>query len=970
MAENDFELLRDEEISELNIRGRLYRHRTGCEVVSLVNEDENKVFGINFRTPPADSTGIAHILEHAVLNGSRKYPVKEPFIEMVKGSLNTFLNAFTYPDKTCYPVASTNLQDFYNLIDVYLDAVFYPRITPQNLAQEGWHYELENADDPLCYKGVVFNEMKGAYSDPERVHAEYAQHSIFPDNTYAEDSGGDPRHIPELSFEQFKRFHEDFYHPSNARVFFYGDDDPERRLELLEEYLADYEPRDIDSAVELQPRFAEPQRLSFPYAVDGDDGDEPKCFVTVNWLLTDDIDADERRALQILDYALIGTSGSPLRKALIDSGLGEDLTGSGMDTDLAQFAYGAGLKGVKADDVDAVEALVLQLLADIVREGIDRSTIEAALHTAEFRLRENNTGGYPRGLVVMLKMLTDWLYDRDPFVPLRFEHSLAALKAKLAADDRYLEGLIQRHLLDNTHRTTVVLAPDTEFGARQEAEEQQRLAAARAAMSREQLQGLVGATAALKRAQEQPDAPEDLAKLPRLQLSDLEREVKVLPLEEGEVADVPVLHHDLFTNGIAYLDVGFDLRVLPQELLPYIPLFGRALLEMGTERESFVELQQRIGAQTGGVWAQSLVGTRLGGGSAVTWLFLRGKAMVDRTADLAAIMRDVLLESRFDDKERFLQMALEERSNEESAMVPGGHRVVATRLKAQFDATGWISEQMRGLSYLFFLRELVDEIERDWPAVEARLKKIRTLLVNRQGMLCNATLASGDRAIFERGLASLLDELPSHERVLQTWTPNLVAVNEGLTVPAQVNYVGKAANLFDLGYELDGSSSVITRYLATTWLWDRVRVQGGAYGAFCSFDPFSGVLSYLSYRDPNILATLEIYDQSSSFLREYPIRDDELSKAIIGTIGDFDAYQLPDAKGYTSLVRYLTGIDDGYRQKMRDQVLATTAERFGDFANVLDEVQAAGRVAVLGSVEAIEAAGEGRGDWLQKVKVL
>jgi Zn-dependent M16 (insulinase) family peptidase len=516
----------------------------------------------------------------------------------------------------------------------------------------------------------------------------------------------------------------------------------------------------------------------------------------------------------------------------------------------------------------------------------------------------------------------------------------------------------------------VVLEPDPGLGARQEEEEAERLQVARAGMSSEELDRIIAATKELKRLQEKPDSPEDLAKLPQLQLSDLEREVKVLPLEEARVQDVPVLYHDLFTNGIAYLDLGFDLRVLPQELLPYIPLFGRALLEMGTRRESFVELQQRIGARTGGLWAQSLVGTRLGGGPAATWLFLRGKAMVDRVGDLTDIVRDVLLESRFDDRERFLQMVLEERAGEESGLVPGGHRVVSMRLRAQLDEAAWISEQMCGLSYLFFLRGLVDEIERDWPAVEERLERIRSLLVNRQGMLCNATLAGGDRAGFEDSLKSLLGELPQAERQLQSWSPDLRPADEGLTVPAQVNYVGKAANLFDLGYELDGSSAVVTRYLGTTWLWDKVRVQGGAYGAFCSFDPFTGILAYVSYRDPNLLETLQIYDQSGAFLREHPIRDEELTKAIIGTIGDLDVYQLPDAKGYTSMVRYLIGIDDEYRQKMRDEILGTTVECFATFAEVLDKVGEAGRVIVLGSAEGIEAAGEGRGDWLQKIKVL
>ena len=421
--------------------------------------------------------------------------------------------------------------------------------------------------------------------------------------------------------------------------------------------------------------------------------------------------------------------------------------------------FGVGLKGVQQSDTDAVEALILQHLGELADGGIDQGMVEAALHTAEFRFRENNTGSFPRGLGLMLRLLTDWLYDRDPFTPLRFADSFAALKAKLAADDRYLEGLIQRHILDNAHRTTVVLQPDAELGTQLEEEETTRLATARADMSHADLEELVAATAKLKHLQEQPDAPEDLAKLPRLQLSDLDPAIKTVPRQEDQIAEVPVLHHDLFTNGIAYLDIGCNLRVLPQELLPYIPLFGRALLEMGTERMSFVELQQRIGSQTGGLSAHSLVSARLDSGPAAAYLFLRGKAMADRVADLTAIMRDVLLEGRLDDQERFLQMALEERASAEAGLVPGGHRVVLTRLRAQFDETGWLAEQMRGLSYLFFLRQLIDDIRNDWPAVQARLEQIRTLLVNRPGMLCNATVAGGDRAACDQSLAALLERV-------------------------------------------------------------------------------------------------------------------------------------------------------------------------------------------------------------------
>jgi presequence protease len=969
MPAHQFELLREEHIEELNTRALFYRHSTGAELLSLINDDENKVFGINFRTPPTDSTGVAHIIEHAVLCGSRKYPVKEPFVELIKGSLNTFLNAFTYPDKTCYPVASTNLKDFYNLIDVYLDAVFYPRITPQVLEQEGWHYEVEEDGAKLSYKGVVFNEMKGAYSDPERVAAEFAQHSLFPDNTYGVESGGHPRAIPDLSFEQFKTFHEDYYHPSNARIFFYGDDDAEQRLVLLEEYLGDFEPKVIDSDIGPQPRFAAPKRLEHVYAAEAQE-EGGKCYITVNWLLEEEVDPDERRGLQILDYALLGTPGSALRKVLIDSGLGEDLTGSGLETEMKQIFFGAGLKGVREENVDAVEKLLLDTLAQIEREGVDKGMVAAGLNTAEFRLRENNTGSYPRGLGLMLRCLARWLYDRDPYTALRFEDSLAQLRKNLEGDERFLEKLLRRHLLENNHRTTVVLKPDEELAERQEREEQERLAAVRAQMSDAELAQVAEAARKLQEAQERPDDPADLAKLPRLELSDLDKKIKTIPIEEVQLEGARVLHHDLFTNRIAYLDMGFDMSALPQEYLPYVSLFGRALLEMGTEKEDFVQLQQRIGAQTGGLWTHPIISRHRQGDKLHALLFVRGKTTVARAAELMDILRDVLLTARLDDKARFLQMVLEEKAGEESGLVPGGHRVVSLRLRSRFDKSAWVSEQMGGINYLFFLRELIAEIERDWPAVQRRLEEMRALIFNRSGLLCNVTLGGEDRAPFDEELGRLLAQLPAAGAAPQIWTPDYGTVDEGLVIPAQVNYVGKAANLYDLGYELHGSSSIITRYLGASWLWDRVRVQGGAYGAFCSFDSFSGILSYASYRDPNVLQTLKNYDGSGGFLRQLDINDDELSKAIIGAVGDLDSYQLPDSKGYTSMMRDLTGVDDVYRQRIRDEILGTTAVDFRAFADVLDAAASQGAVAVLGSEEAIDAANAEQENFLQKIKVL
>src|SRR5271167_2434309 len=487
---NGFELLREQTLTELNSTAQFYRHaKTGAELLSLINDDENKVFGITFRTPPRDSTGVAHILEHAVLCGSRKYPIKEPFVELMKGSLNTFLNAMTFPDKTCYPVASQNLRDFYNLIDVYLDAVFYPRLTPNSFQQEGWHYELDAVDGPLVYKGVVFNEMKGSYSSPDHLLNEFSQRSLFPDTVYGLDSGGDPRHIPDLTYAEFKAFHQRYYHPSNARLFFYGDDDPDQRLHLLDSWLRAFDSIAVDSTVTLQKRFSAPQRLTRTFiAGAGDSGADGKAMATVNWMTGQIPDAETDLGVGILEHILIGTPASPLRKALVDSGLGEDIAGRGLDDQLLQLMLSVGLKGIDPGDAERVETLVLETLRALAEKGIDRMTVEASLNTIEFHLRENNFGSFPRGIAAMLRSLKTWLYDRDPLAPLAFEAPLRSLKTRIAGGEPYFENLIAHNLLDNPHRTTLTLRPDPDHAEREAAAECKRLDAARAAMSRSDLE--------------------------------------------------------------------------------------------------------------------------------------------------------------------------------------------------------------------------------------------------------------------------------------------------------------------------------------------------------------------------------------------------------------------------------------------------------------------------------------------------
>ncbi len=964
-----FELIKEADIAELNTHAKYFRHvPTGAELLSLENDDENKCFGINFRTPPKDSTGIAHIMEHSVLCGSRKFPLKDPFIELAKGSLNTFLNAFTYPDKTCYPIASTNLQDFYNLVDVYLDAVFHPLIPPETLQQEGWHYELEDAAAPLTFKGIVFNEMKGVYSSPDSLLGRYSRTTLYPDNTYGVDSGGDPQHIPDLTYKQFKTFHETYYHPSNAYIFFYGDDDPAARLRILQEYLQDFQPLDIDSTVKLQPKFDQPRRITMPYDA-GEDAAHKKGYITVNWLLPETTNLELRMGLSILSYIIIGTQASVLRKTLLDSDLGENVTG-GLESEMRQMSFTAGLKGIAVDDAAKVEKLILDTLAKLVKEGLDPDMIEAAFNTFEFSLRENNTGSFPRGLSLMLRALTTWLHDDNPLSPLAFEAPLAAIKANLAADKSYFETLVQQHLLDNNHRVSFILEPDASTGQKQETAEKERLAQAQAAMSKIEVEAVIKQARKLKELQQTPDSPEALAMLPSLTLDDLDKQNKSIPRTILEENEATVLHHDLFTNGIVYLNVGFNMHTLPQNLLPYTSLFTQALLKIGLEKESYVKLSQRIGRKTGGIWPSTMTSAIQQQDQGTAWFFLQGKATISQADDMLDIMRDILLTVKLDNPERFKQMVLQAKAGAETSLIPSGHLVVTSRLRANFNEIDWIDEQMGGISYLFFLRQLIEDIEQDWPAVLAKLEGIRQILLNRNGMVCNVTLDDANWKQFQPKFKAFLSAMPTAPLTINSWTPDPGPGSEGLTMPAKVNYVAKGTNLYQLGYKLHGSYLVITNYLRTTWLWEQIRIQGGAYSGSCSFDPYSGMFNFLSYRDPNLLKTLDNYDASSQFLKQLDLSQSELTKSIIGAISRIDAYQLPDAKGYTSLVRYLVGSTAEDRQKRRDEILSTTLADFKQFADVLAQVNKKSLVVVLGSPDVIARANAERNNWLKVQKVM
>jgi Zn-dependent M16 (insulinase) family peptidase len=956
-----FTLIKETTLPELGSTARLYRHeKTGARLLSIINDDENKCFSINFRTPPNDSTGVAHILEHSVLNGSQKYPVKEPFVELLKGSLATFINAFTFPDKTCYPVASQNLRDFYNLIDVYMDAVFHPLISPMTFQQEGWHYEIDKPDDPLTFKGVVFNEMKGAYSSPERVQEQEILTALFPEHTYGLSSGGAPEHIPELSYDQFKRFHQTWYHPSNAYIFFYGDDDPEERLKLMETYLKSYEMLEVDSAIEPVKAPNSPAKVEVPYDAGQNAATGKKAYYTINWALPDHSDPIFLFSMDVLAHVLIGTPASPLRKSLIDSGLGEDLTGLGLEeTEHRELLFSTGLKGISKMDAPEVEKVVNNTLQNLAREGIDPQMTEAALNTIEFQLRENNTGAFPRGLSMMVRVMTTWLYDQDPLTPVAFEKPFIEIRQKLVKDKRYFEGLIQKYLLDNPFRADVLLVPDGNLAKAREDTEKARLTKIRSDFSDAQIQQLIESTQALKKRQETPDTPEGLASLPLLKLDDLDKKIKKISLVLDTKTGVEILQHGLFTNGIVYLDLGFDLSSLPAEMLPLVSVFGRALLEMGTEKEDYVSLLQRIGRNTGGIESQPLCLNGYQNDRSITRLFLRSKATLNQAGEMLAILADILQTARLDNPERFKQIVLEQKASIETQLSMRGDGFVYKRMSAHFNRAGWASEQIGGVTALLFLRKLVEEIDRDWASVLTRLEKIRKLLITRRGLVCNVTIPPEDWPEFSKNLNMFLGGLPDLESKTEEWERYCASPQEALVIPSQVNYVGKAANLTSEGYQLDGSVEVIVNHLRMSFLWEKIRVQGGAYGAFCIFNNNTGILSLISFRDPNVDNTLDNYTRVGKYLEGIDairLTDEELLKGIIGAIGLLDSYLLPDAKGFSSMQNYLSGETDEKRQEYRDQVLSATRTDFNKFGLFLDKAMKTGIVVAVGAQTTLEKA--------------
>lgn len=951
-----FKLLEQKNIDEINSTASLFEHeKSGARLFYLQNEDDNKVFSISFRTPPEDSTGLPHILEHSVLCGSRKFPSKEPFVELIKGSLNTFLNAMTFSDKTMYPVASRNNKDFRNLMDVYLDAVLYPNIykTPEILMQEGWHYELDSKDSELTYKGVVYNEMKGAFSSPESILMRKVQESLFPDTPYGCESGGDPEFIPDLTQEQFLAFHKKYYHPSNSYIFLYGDMDIVEQLSFINsEYLKDFDRIQVDSEIPYQQPFNEERKVMLDYPISPNEKEEDKTFLSLNFAVGKSTDEELYFAFDILEHLLLETPAAPLKKALIDANLGKDVFGS-YDNSVLQPTFSVVVKNSNEDKIEEFKKVVFDTLKGLVSKGIDKKLVESSINIKEFQLREAEFDGYPRGLVYGIKCMDSWLYGENPILHLQYEDALA--KVKTALTTNYFELLIEKYLLNNTHSSLVVVKPNKSLAEEKANELTKKLADYKTSLSEADLDKIVENTIKLRERQETADPQEALEKIPLLSLEDIELKSEKLPTEERTVKGIKTLVHPIFTSGIGYVNIYFDSTVVPQDKLPYISLLSSVLGKIGTEKYGYEELSNIININTGGIRYSGDAFAECGSSEVFHPKFsVRAKALVEKLPELMEITGEILGHTVYEDKKRIKEIIQEMKSRMEMRMLQRGHTVAAKRACSYFSPIAKYEETLMGLSFYKFIADLDNNFEARFTEIAENLKQLSKLIFNKNNLLLSFTGEDKDFTSFEQSFNSLYNNLGDEKPEQFNYSFESAALNEGLMTSSKVQYVAKAFNFRDLGYSYTGTLQVLKTIVGFDYLWNKVRVQGGAYGAFSSFQ-WGGNTVFTSYRDPNLAETLEAYTKSSEFVQSFDADNREMTKYIIGTVSELDSPLTPSLKGIVADEYYIRNITHEAVQKERDEILSTDKEAIRKLASVITEGMKQNYFCVLGSEEKIKA---------------
>lgn len=958
-----YELIQTTFIDEIKCDASVLRHKkSGARLMLLSNDDNNKVFNIAFRTPPADNTGVAHILEHSVLCGSDKYPVKEVFVELCKGSLNTFLNAMTYPDKTVYPVASCNDKDFQNLMDVYLSSVLHPSIYghPEIFMQEGWHYELESPEAPITINGVVYNEMKGAFSSPDEVLSRYLKQTLFPDNAYGNESGGDPDYIPELTYEQFIDFHRRYYHPANSYILLYGDMDMEEKLDWLDrEYLGEYDDLKVDSEIAVQRPFDAPTERVLNYSVGENDRTEGKTYLAYANALNFGMDSKMNMAFRILDYALLGVPGAPLRQALLDAGIGKDVYG-GYDDGMRQHMFNVIAKDTDLERQGDFLRVIRETLQKVCEEGLDKQSLRAGLSHFEFRYREADFGSMPKGLIYGLQSLESWLYDEEkPFIFLSYEDDFAWLREKLS-EEGFFEGLIRTWLLENPHTVQMALVPAPGLAAKKEAELARKLAQKKASMSAEEINELVEKVRRFKAYQEAEDSQEDLKKIPLLSVSDINPESETFVYEEKELDGHTVIHSDLFTGGINYVKLLFSADGMDEEEIHWFSLLASVWGLVDTEHYSYLELSNEVNIQTGGLGCGINAYQQLDRPKTYkSFMEVSFKALYDNTAKAMELAEEILLRSRFDSAKRIREIIAQNKSGMQGYLMQASHGVAVTRAQAYSTPAAAFSDQVKGYGFYRFIEELEANYETRKDEIAERLREMAVRCLRGNAILQITADTDGYRRFTDAvkpflSRVQAMAGVPAKESA-ENKIEALGCLNEGFKTPGMVQYVARTGNFREKGYSYTGALLVLKTLLGFDYLWTNLRVKGGAYGCMCGFGK-SGDGYMVSYRDPHLTRTNEIYQAMPEYISKITLDDRELTKYIIGTISELDTPRSAQTKGARAFGAWLSGVTDEMVAKERFEVLHCTVEDIRALAPIVEAVLAADQICVLGSEEKIEEA--------------
>ena len=946
-----YELIEKRQIQELQSVGYLLKHKkSGARIALLANDDENKVFTIGFRTPPQDSTGLPHILEHSVLCGSKKFPVKDPFVELVKGSLNTFLNAMTYSDKTVYPVASCNDADFQNLMDVYLDAVFHPNIYEKEeiFRQEGWHYELENVEGELTLNGVVYNEMKGAFSSPEDVLEREIMAALFPDTAYGNESGGDPEVIPNLTWEQFLDFHKKYYHPSNSYIYLYGNMDMAKKLQWLDQaYLSAYEKCEIDSVIPMQDAFEKTRELVLEYPISEAEEEKDNTYLSYNKVIGTSLDKELYLAFQVIEYALLAAPGAPLKQAILDARIGKDVISS-YDNGIMQPIFSIIAKNANTEQKDAFVTLIHQTLENLVNKGLDKKALEAGINYYEFRYREADFGNYPKGLMYGLQAFDSWLYDENkPFIHLEALDTFASLKKRVDTD--YFEKLIRQYLLDNTHAAVVVVEPKKGLAGKKEEELKRKLSDYKATLSKEECEKLVAFTKHLKEYQEEESPQEDLEKIPVLKLEEIDRKVRPFKNEELTIADTKVVYHDYNTNGIVYLNMIFDITDLPRELLPYASMLKNILGYVDTQNYSFGELFNEINRKSGGI--SSTLGIYAGEDDEAKNIMtfeIRTKALEDQLPFVFSMIEEILTRSKLDDEKRLYEIVAQMKSRLQMALPSHGHSTAVTRAMSYFSESSDFSDRTGGIAFYRVIERLESSFAEEKSELINRLKEACAYIFCPERLLVSATCNRRVLEQLEDQMKVLQACLKPSNTVRKKNASQLTKKNEGFLTSSQVQYVAAAGNFKKAGLDYTGALRVLKVILSYDYLWLQVRVKGGAYGCMSGFTR-NGNGYLASYRDPNLRATFDVYRGTVEYLENFSASDRDMLKYIIGTISDMDIPLTPSMEGQRSLTAYFTGLTEKRILKEREEVLSCTVEDIRKLSDYIRAILDEKAICVLGN---------------------